>query len=73
VTGSQPDVTVFTISLQARPVSQLLTHRIMDLSTCALDIFSGRTLWERVLKALLKSKAAVSTGFLWSTGWVTLS
>ncbi|KAJ7411591.1 hypothetical protein WISP_102183 [Willisornis vidua] len=35
VTGNQPDVTSFTITLCARPMNQLLTHCMMCLSSCA--------------------------------------
>ncbi|OWK64097.1 hypothetical protein RLOC_00011023 [Lonchura striata] len=43
--------------------SQLLTHPMMCLSSCVLDILSRRILLETVLKAVLKSKRIRSAGF----------
>lgn len=56
VTGHQPDVTPFAVTLWAWPTIQLFTHLIVYLSSCMLDILSRRILWETVSKALLKSK-----------------
>lgn len=44
VTGRQSDVTPLTIMLRARPVSQLLTHHMVCLSSCVLDSLSTRIL-----------------------------
>lgn len=70
VTSCQSDVTPFTITLHVQPASQLLTHHVMCLSGCGLDIW--RMLWKTVSKILLRSKKITSTSFLWSTRWVSL-
>lgn len=40
VAGHQSGVTSFIVSLGAQPVSQLLTHHIVHLSSCVWDILS---------------------------------
>lgn len=65
-----PDVAPFTITLGAWLISQLFTHYIVYLSRYILDILS-RKMWQRVPKALPDSSKITSTGFPWSTRWVT--
>lgn len=61
VTGCQPDVTLYTVTLWAQPIRQMFTHHIMFLSRWMLDPLSRRILWKTALKILLKSKSITST------------
>lgn len=63
VTGYHPDATPFTVTLCAQPISHLITHFMVCLPSCVLDILSTRILLGTVLKPLLKSKRMISTGF----------
>lgn len=77
VTSHQSDVTSFTLTLCASRMSQLLTHAMMCLPSCVLHFLSlwikCTALWERTLRAFLKSERITSSCFPWSVSWVTLS